>query len=243
MKHRELYSHLITAPPIFVRIDGRAFHRLSERLSLTRPFDEPFHQSMVHVAESLVSRSGLNPDLAFTFSDEISLYFNTVPFRGRVEKIDSVAASYAASALTCQLRPEAPLAFDARIIQVTPSLAIEYLKDRQHEAWRNHINSYCQHALVNEGMSPTEAQRTLLGLPSTSLHEMMFARGINLATTPAWQRRGTLVYKTLKKIQGYNPVTNEPAETFRSTVSISADLPLFSSPEGHQFLISLIGEP
>ena len=94
--------------------------------SFDKPFDETFHRAMVNVSESLVSHSGLNPDFAYTFSDEISLYFSSVPFRGRVEKIDSIAASYAASALSLQMKPESPVAFDARIVQVTPALAAEY---------------------------------------------------------------------------------------------------------------------
>ena len=226
MKQRELFSNLITVPPIFVRIDGRAFHR-----------------AMVNVSESLVTHSGLNPDFAYTFSDEISLYFSSVPFRGRVEKIDSIASSYAASALSLNIHPGSPVAFDARIVQITPELAAEYLKNRQHEAWRNHINAYCQAALIGEGMTPADVQRTLLGMPSKTLHELMYARGVNLAATPAWQRRGAMVYKKLKKVHGFNPVTNETAETLRSSVTIDEELPLFNAPEGQKFLISLIMEP
>ncbi|MEI6840524.1 MAG: tRNA(His) guanylyltransferase Thg1 family protein [Methanomicrobiales archaeon] len=243
MKQRELYSNLITVPPIFVRIDGRGFNRLASHLSFEKPFDESFHRAMVSVAESLVTHSGLNPDFAYTFSDEISLYFSSVPFRGRVEKIDSIASSYAASALSLNIHPESPVAFDARIVQITPELAAEYLKNRQHEAWRNHINAYCQAALIHEGMSPTDVQRTLIGMPSKALHEMMYARGVNLATTPAWQRRGALVYKILKKVHGFNPVTNETADTLRSSVTTDEELPLFNTPEGHKFLISMIMEP
>ena len=243
MKQRELFSNLITVPPIFVRIDGRAFHRLASHLSFEKPFDETFHRAMVNVSESLVTNSGLNPDFAYTFSDEISLYFSSVPFRGRVEKIDSIASSYAASALSLNIHPGSPVAFDARIVQITPELAAEYLKNRQHEAWRNHINAYCQAALTDEGMTPADTQRTLVGMPAKALHEMMFARGVNLATTPAWQRRGAMVYKMLKKVHGFNPVTNETAETLRSSVTIDEELPLFNTPEGQKFLASLIREP
>ena len=80
-------------------------------------------------------------------------------------------------------------------------------------------------------------------MPSKELHEMMYARGVNLAATPAWQRRGALVYKILKKVHGFNPVTNEAAETLRSSVTTSEELPLFNTPEGEKFLGSLIREP
>jgi tRNA(His) guanylyltransferase len=80
-------------------------------------------------------------------------------------------------------------------------------------------------------------------MPAKALHEMMFARGVNLATTPAWQRRGAMVYKSLKKVHGFNPVTNETAETLRSFVTVNEELPLFNSTDGQKFIVSLIGEP
>ena len=150
---------------------------------------------MVEVCTALVGESGLTPVFAYTFSDEISLYLTELPFSGRVEKIDSVAASYAASALTLALDAKEPLAFDARVVQATPESAIEYMTNRQDEAWRNHLNAYCQQALIREGMDGTDAARTLKGKPAQDLHEMMHKRGTNLAKTPAWQRRGCLSAK------------------------------------------------
>ena len=243
MKGREIFTNLITVPPIFVRLDGRGFHRLADRLSLARPFDERFHESMVSVLKSLISLSGLNPDFGYTFSDEISIYFSELPFGGRVEKIDSIAASYAASAFSLLIDPKSPVSFDARIIQVTRELASQYLINRQHEAWRNHMNAYCQSALIDEGMSSYDAQKSLQGLTSRALHEMMFSKGVNLAETPPWQRRGTLVYKKLKQIQGFNPVEHQFVETLRSSVTTENNLPLFNSPEGQEFLSSVIGSP
>ena len=93
MENREIFSAITTLPPVFVRLDGRAFHRLAENLALKKPFDDRFSDAMVRVCTALVADSGLCPDFAFTFSDEISLYFTQLPFNGRVEKIDSVSAS------------------------------------------------------------------------------------------------------------------------------------------------------
>ncbi len=69
---------------------------------------------------------------------------------------------------------------------------------------------------------------------------MMHAKGFNLAMTPAWQRRGVLVYKKLKEKEGFNPVTQESVVTERSAVTVDYDLPLFSSPEGKEFLKKVI---
>jgi tRNA(His) 5'-end guanylyltransferase len=118
---------------------------------------------------------------------------------------------------------------------------MEYLVNRQAEAWRNHINAYCQQALIEEGMDSRKAAEKLKGLPAKDLHEMMHVRGINLATTPAWQRRGTLIYKKITEKQGFNPITKETVIAERSSVFAESDLPLFASPEGKGFLAKVLG--
>jgi tRNA(His) 5'-end guanylyltransferase len=243
MENREIFSTITTIPPVFVRLDGRAFHGLAENLALKKPFDEQFSDAMIRVCKALVADSGLCPDFAFTFSDEISLYFTQLPFSGRVEKIDSVAASFAASSLTLALGATTPLSFDARVIPATPAYAMEYLANRQNEAWRNHLNGYCQQVLIGEGISAKKAATRLKGLPAKDLHEMMHKRGFNLATTPAWQRRGVLVYKKITEKEGFNPITQQTVVAERSAVTVERDLLLFTSPEGKEFLGKLVACP
>jgi tRNA(His) guanylyltransferase len=240
MENREIFSAITTIPPVFVRLDGRAFHRLAGCLGLRKPFDEFFHKAMVMTCTSLIADSGLNPDFAYTFSDEISLYFTKLPFSGRVEKIDSVTASYASSSFTLALGGTTLAAFDARVIPATPAFAVEYLVNRQAEAWRNHINAYCQQALIEEGMDARKAAEQLRGLQADRLHEMMHSRGVNLATTPAWQRRGTLVYKKITEKEGFNPLTKETVVAERSAVVAESELPLFTSAEGKEFLAKVL---
>ncbi|MDD1678893.1 MAG: tRNA 5'-guanylyltransferase [Methanomicrobiales archaeon] len=241
MVQRELYSDLRAIPPVFLRLDGRSFHRLSQRLEFTRPFDERFSHVMARVSESLIVEAGLQATFAYTFSDEISLYIPRLPFGGRVEKMDSVSAAFAASALTVILSLAEPVAFDARIVQVGGEATFEYLVQRQQEAWRNHMNAYGQQALIDEGMHPADAAAALKGLSSGGLHEMMFARGINLAKTPAWQRRGVLVRKTGEERTGYNPLSGEVVVVAgRTRLEEDRDLPMFTSPEGVTYLHSLI---
>lgn len=240
MENREIFSTITTLPPVFVRLDGRAFHRLAENLVLKKPFDDRFSDAMVRVCTALVADSGLCPDFAFTFSDEISLYFTQLPFGGRVEKIDSVSSSFAASSLTLALGTTTPLSFDARVIPVTPLYSMEYLANRQNEAWRNHLNGYCQQALIEEGMSAKKSAEHLKGLPAKALHEMMHKRGFNLATTPAWQRRGVLVYKKITEKEGFNPITQQTVMAERSAVTVERNLLMFTSPEGKKFVEKLV---
>jgi tRNA(His) 5'-end guanylyltransferase len=136
-----------------------------------------------------------------------------------------------------------PLSFDARVIPATREFALEYLTNRQNEAWRNHLNGYCQQELIEEGMSAKKAAVQLKGMPAKSLHEMMHVRGFNLATTPAWQRRGVLVYKKITEKEGFNPLTQQTVVAERSAVTVERDLPLFTSPEGKEFLGKLVACP
>ncbi|MDD2472819.1 MULTISPECIES: tRNA(His) guanylyltransferase Thg1 family protein [unclassified Methanoculleus] len=241
IQDREIFAGLTIFPPVFVRLDGRAFHRLTRTLNFKKPFDPAFCASMRAVCRYLLTESGLAPAFAYTFSDEISLYFKTLPFSGRVEKIDSVTAAIAASRLTIELRCAEPLAFDARTIPATGEFAVEYLISRQNEAWRNHINAYCQSALVDEGMSPREAAAALRGMRSDAMHEMMFERGINLAATPAWQRRGMLLYREECIKEGYNPITGEIVQAQRTCIREPEVTPLFSTDEGAALIRSLTG--
>jgi tRNA(His) guanylyltransferase len=243
MENREIFSTITTLPPVFVRLDGRAFHRLAEDLTLKKPFDDRFSNAMAQVCTALVADSGLCPEFAYTFSDEISLYFTRLPFNGRIEKIDSVSASFAASSLTLVLGTTTPLSFDARVIPATREFAIDYLTNRQNEAWRNHINGYCHQALIEEGMSTKKAAGQLKGMPAKDLHEMMHVRGINLAITPAWQRRGVLVFKKITEKEGFNPITQQTVVAERSAVMTERDLPLFTSPEGKELLEKLVACP
>ena len=238
MVSRELYSDLKAIPPLFVRLDGRSFHRLARALSLKKPFDHQFSEAMAMVCSQLLEGSGLSATVAFTFSDEINLFLPLLPFNGRVEKIDSVCAAFAASALTIALLVQKPIAFDGRILPVDREAAVEYLVERQQETWRNHMNAYCQQAFIEDGMTPREAANSLKGRPSSELHEMMYARGINLAHTPAWQRRGILVYKSTEERTGYNPIAREEVSTTRSVVMVDRDLPLFSTEMGRNYLTS-----
>ncbi|HQJ87064.1 MAG TPA: tRNA(His) guanylyltransferase Thg1 family protein [Methanoregulaceae archaeon] len=240
MRERELFSTLTALPPLFIRLDGRAFHRLARVLSLSRPFDDRFGEAMARVARRLVADSGLSPVFAYTFSDECSLFFTRLPFDGRVEKLDSVLSGYASSALTLELGLAEPVAFDARVVFVDPVSARDYLVARQSEAWRNHVNAYAQAVLLSEGLSPRQVAARLRGVAAPAIHDLVFERGVNLAGTPAWQRRGTMIYRKEVRVTGRDPRTGTTSVAVRSRAVIDRDLPLFSSDEGRAFLAGLI---
>jgi len=240
MKEREIYADLRTLSPIIVRLDGRAFHQVTDKLNFSEPFDEKFSDAMAFVTKGLLIDAGFAPVFGYTFSDEISLYFTENLFLGRVEKIDSVLASFASSCLTIALELKEPVSFDARVIPVTPDHVLPYLSWRQQEAWRNHMNGWSHKLLKDEGYTSQEAASMLHAMKAAELHEFCFQRGVNLVMTPAWQRRGILVYRTVVEKEGYNPKTDEKTITTRRVVTIDKDIPLFGKPDGEELLIQLM---
>lgn len=240
MKNREIYSGLITTVPFVLRLDGRSFHRFSRDSGCEKPYDPRFTRAMTNTAVSLVESSGFSPLFAYTFSDEISLYIATPVFDCRVEKLVSVAAGFASSAFTLFSGSQSPVSFDCRIIPLAPAQLSAYLSWRQAEAWRNHVNGYAHKLLMDTGMSATVAQRRLDGMKAPALHELAFSFGINLAETPAWQRRGTAVYRTMVTKDGYNPVKEETVRVPRRVCVVDETLPLFKTPEGEAWLAEKI---
>jgi tRNA(His) 5'-end guanylyltransferase len=241
MKEREIYAGLRTLAPFFVRVDGRNFRHALSLLKREQPYDLAFAESMGAASEALVRRSGLPVQLVFTFSDEANALFREAPFDGRIEKLDSVVASFFASAVTLNLPSGVPLAFDARIIPVSAMDIPIYLESRQNETWRNHVHAYGYYYLRQNGQTGREAHATLLGMTSSEMHELMFSHGVNLAKTPAWQRRGILVHKQSYEKEGLDRITGRPSTTRRSRVVQNWDLPIFKSPEGREMLFGLIG--
>jgi tRNA(His) guanylyltransferase len=240
MKEREIYAGLRTTAPFFVRVDGRNFRHTLELLNQEQPHDPAFAKSMAAASEMLVRRSGLSVQLVFAFSDEANALFIETPFDGRVEKLDSVVASFFASAVTLELLPKLPLAFDARVIPLGREDVPRYLEWRQNEAWRNHLHAHTYYFLRRGGNSAREAHAQLLGMNAKQMHELAFSHGVNLAKTPSWQRRGILIQKEIFEKKGTDKQGRQMSAR-RSRVVQNWDVPLFKSPEGQEMLRGLVG--
>ncbi|MGB4086752.1 tRNA(His) guanylyltransferase Thg1 family protein [Methanothrix sp.] len=213
----EIYSGLRARPPLVARADGRGFKNILA--GCKKPYDAGFAGFMASSASSLFEDSGICPVLAFTFSDEINLAFLTAPFGGRIEKIDSLVASFLSAALSLQMGK--PVSMDCRTIPLCRAEIREYLIERQNEAWRNHVFSYGFYMLQEEGLDPSQAMERMRGMREPEIHEMLFQRGTNLAKTPSWERRGIMIYRD------------------EGRVLQDWQLPLFSSEEGEELLARL----
>jgi tRNA(His) 5'-end guanylyltransferase len=231
MKECEIFSNLRIpcGSKIVVRIDGRKFSRLSRDLKFEKPFDQNFVEMMVNTSTDFFKE--FNPSFIYTFSDEINILLSDIPFGGRIEKLNSVFASFTAGSFTKNAQDnnipvERPISFDSRIIPLSSALVVEYFKERQNEAWRNCINGYAYWTLRKE-YNKKEAMYILKNKKSGSLHDILFERGINLAELPSWQRRGMGIYKKEVIVEGYNPIEKKNVQSKRKRIYIDSDLPIF----------------
>ncbi len=237
---------------ILLRLDGRGFYKLSEQIDLEKPYDELFVKAMVNSAVEIFSE--FSPAFIYTFSDEINILLANIPFSGRVEKLDSVFASFTSNSFFKNLikakimgrndendnvkesedlfrdifKIIKTISFDCRVIPLSSEMVFEYFKERQDEAWRNCINGYAYWTLRKE-MGKEESMKILNGLKSDKIHDILFERGINIGEVPTWQRRGVALYKVDKKVKGYNPLSQKEVESFRKVIFTDWNLPRFSA--------------
>ena len=230
MKECEIFSGLKVpcGSKIIIRIDGRKFSKLSRDLNFKKPYDERFRDVMVKTGEDFFKE--FSPAFIYTFSDEINILLSEIPFGGRIEKLDSVFASFITGSFTRHIKDstKGPISFDSRVIPLSSEGMVEYFKERQDEAWRNCINGYSYWTLREE-YTKKEAMEILKKKKSNELHDILFKKGINLAELPSWQRRGIGIYKKEVVIEGYNPIKDEKVKSSRKKVFINGDLPIFNA--------------
>ncbi len=243
MKECEIFSSLKVpcSTNIVIRLDGRNFSQLSRKLEFEKPYDMEFVKCLTEASYQLFKE--FNPRFMYTFSDEINLLLKEVPFGGRVEKLDSVMASFLSGAFTLQIMGEKrykdklpvtnPVSFDSRLIPLSNEGVVTYFQGRQMEAWRNCLNGYAYWTLRKEH-SKTETMEILHKKKSSQLHDLLFSNGINLSIKPAWQRRGIGLYKKKIKVRGFNPLTQEKATSEREKIIIDWELPRFKEEFFHE---------
>lgn len=229
MKEFEVYSS-VRVPKnskIIMRLDGRSFHSLARDLNLVKPYDENFYKVMCEVCRDLFEE--FSPLFVYTFSDEISLLFDKVPFDGRIEKLDSVIASFTSSSFVVHYNTQfkKPPSFDSRIIPISDDDILSYFKWRQDECWRNCVNSHGISYLKSK-YSNNEANDIINGMGLSDINELLFENGINLNDIEIYKKRGIGIYRKNKKIVGFNKKENKNQTSYRSYIYKDWELPIFS---------------
>ncbi len=239
--HRnESFSQLQISPdtPFFVRLDGRRFKAISEKISAEKPFDERLTKCLTASAKAIF-QNNFNPTLVYVASDEVNvLFLYNAPFRRRVEKIDSILAGVVSSTVSLNIlrffEKSLVISFDSRIIPSPKEKTISYLVWRQRDAWRNHNNSYAYWLFRKKGHKPSEVAKMLRRLKTKDIQENLFCHSVNLTETPSWQRRGILIYREpCQKQVGDKQVT-------RWKVKENWNLYPFSSKEGQALIQKIL---
>ena len=229
MKDFEVYSSLKVPKnsKIIVRLDGRSFHKLARDLNLVKPYDENFYQVMSKVCNELFKE--FSPVFVYTFSDEISLLLERIPFDGRIEKINSVIASFTASSFVLHYDEDfkKPPSFDSRIIPISDEDILKYFKWRQDESWKNCIASYGISFLKSK-YSNKRANDMITGLKSSEIHELLYQNGINLNDVETYKKRGIAVYRKNKKVVGFNKKENREQVSYRTYTYVDWEVPKFN---------------
>lgn len=218
--------HGLRVPPgafIVVRVDGRAFSRLTARL-VEKPFDVGFHRWMIDAAKGILTT--LHAVCAFTESDEISVLLprDTGIFDREVEKLVSISAARAAAVVSVACGQ--PVEFDGRLwIGGQEEDVVDYFRWRQADAGRCSLSGWCYWTLRSHGTTAREAARILEGASFASKHKLLRDHGVDFDGVPAWQRRGTaLLWERCEK-PGFDPRTGKAVVASRRKIVSDSDLP------------------
>lgn len=221
------YFHGLTLLPHawpVVRVDGRSFSRLTAA-TFTKPFDERFHTLMVETATALLQE--LQGLYAYTESDEISVLLDRDYdlFDRELEKLVSVSAGIASAAFTAAAG--FPAHFDSRVwLGTDERLVRSYFHWRQDDAARCALNGWCYWTLRQEGQSVRQATKALEGRSVAYKNDLLFARGINYAALPAWQRHGVGLRWEWYKNEGHDPRTGQSVTARRRRIALVDPLPM-----------------
>ena len=209
-------DRMIPGLPVLVRLDGMAFHTFTK--GLQRPFDGRFSLCMIEAMTALVNK--YNADLAYTQSDEITLYFENadvhtpMPFDGRKHKLISAFASCATGAFIRGVNNNLPMKthldpqFDCRIWHVPNTIEVYHsFLWREDDATKNSLSMAAQSLYT---------QKELHKKGRTELHDLLHAKGVNWNDYPAFFKRGTYarrvkIQKTLTEAElARIPAANRP---------------------------------
>lgn len=197
---------------VLVRIDGKKFSKYTKRVE--KPFDSNLSDDMIETAKQLCDVLQCCR-MAYTQSDEISLLFTDFEniksqqlYDGRVDKINSIAASYATTIFN-NLRLKREISkedfeldkfiwanFDSRAFLISnPNDVLNYFLWRQQDCTRNSVSMAAQAQF---------SQKQLNGKNGSKMQDMlMLEKGINWNDYEVRFKRGTVIAKkSFEKMPG-----------------------------------------
>lgn len=201
--------------PVIIRVDGRAFHTLTKKLGLIKPFDACFIDIMNETAKYLCENIS-GAQMAYVQSDEISILIknytnlNTQPwFDNKIQKMVSLSASLATAKFNELIKirylnysGNLPT-FDSRVFILPTSDVCNYFIWRQQDCTRNSIQ-----VLARSMYSHKECDNK----NTSQLQEMTFVKGCNWNDLTVAEKRGRCIIK-FDYPSGWNNSLNIPRFT------------------------------
>ncbi|XP_014260018.1 probable tRNA(His) guanylyltransferase [Cimex lectularius] len=191
---------------IVVRIDGKGFHKFTDKHGFRKPNDAR-GLTLMSRAAARVMNEFRDVVVAFGHSDEYSFVFkkNTDIYSRRSEKILSLVTSLFSSSYVFFWPLEFPEkkllyapSFDARIVLYpTVENLRDYMSWRQADVHVNNLYNTCFWSLVLiKGLSREEAQNKLSGTVSSEKNELLFQEfNLNYNKEPEMFRKGTTLVR------------------------------------------------
>lgn len=179
---------LIPNCPVFIRVDGRAFHTYTK--GFERPFDSRLTSAMNYAARQTAQEmQGFK--LAYGQSDEYTFCITDLDsnesqgwFDYKVNKLVSMTASLFTAHFNQYIDCGKLAFFDARAFSVPMEDAPNVFVWRQQDWERNSIQMLAQSLF---------SHKELQGKKKADLHEMCFQAGHNWNDLEAWEKNGSFI--------------------------------------------------
>jgi len=218
LKDMETKINLLPHCWIVVRIDGKGFHKFSEKHNFEKPNDFRSIELMSMSAKAVMT---MYPDIVLSYgqSDEYSFVINRYSnFLERHDyKIMSNIVSIFGGTYTynwTKLFPDQPLqycpAFDARtVLYPNDSCLRDYLSWRQADCHINNMYNTIFWTLVQKGnCTRQEAEERLRGSFSKDKRSLLLKYDCEYDDEPAILRKGTTHYRSLNSICNENKLSD-----------------------------------
>ncbi|KAH9220654.1 tRNAHis guanylyltransferase-like protein Thg1 [Leptodontidium sp. 2 PMI_412] len=213
VKNFEQPDLLIPNTWIVVRIDGRGFHKFSNKYAFEKPNDRRALDLMNAAAMAVMNEL---PDIviAYGISDEYSFVFHKTCalFERRSSKlVTTIVSTFTAYYvhLWSTHFPDVPLtaplpSFDGRAVQY-PSVQNlrDYMSWRQVDCHINNLYNTTFWALIqNGGFDAKSAEKELAGSLSADKNEILFSRyKINYNNEPEIYKKGSVVFRDYEMVE------------------------------------------
>ncbi|KAG7273530.1 hypothetical protein CRUP_009879 [Coryphaenoides rupestris] len=208
---------------IVVRLDGRNFHKFSEKHSFAKPNDNRSLGLMTRSAQSVMEELD-DVVIAYGQSDEFSFVFKRTSnwFKRRASKLMTHVASQFSSSYVFYWKEyfaEQPLlyppGFDGRVVLYPSNRNLrDYLSWRQADCHVNNLYNTAFWTLIQKGgLTTVQADERLKGTLAAEKNEILFSEfGVNYNSETLLLRKGTvLIWEKLPNEEEEKEVTTTRA--------------------------------